>query len=191
MNHLNSLIQATIVGLLMLLFIFFVASNAYADANEGEYLGYRLGETFNIPKRAGSRGHITGAMVVDLSPKAHPHHVDSITLYVSPVSLIIGGIYGEWYFSGRPRAALFADRYLDTLADKYPKWRRRGQSLTNGDYQLWVTVEERPPIVQNWPSHDDYRVGVGLIYAPDSSARYRWMTMLDTEGINGELTASK
>ena len=108
-----------------------------------------------------------------------------MTLYVSPVSSIIGGIYGEWYFERERGAELFAERYLDTLAQKYVDWQRRGPTLTNGYYQIWVEVEEKPPVVENWPSRSDYRVGVALIYAPDSAIRHEWMAMVDVEGING------
>ena len=181
MNYLYSLIQGVIVGVLMLLFLLFALSKAYADANDGEYLGYRLGAEFEPPRKAESRQHITGARIFDQAPGTHPHHMDTITLYVSPTSSIIGSILGEWYFARQRAAAVFADRYLAQLAEKYPHWKLSGRSLSNGSYQLWVEVEQRPYIEDYWPSRHDYRVGVGLIYAPDSVRRGEWMAMIDAE----------
>lgn len=191
MRYVFSLMQGLIVGALMIAFMLFVVSNAYADASNGEYLGYRLGDRFDPPRKAESRQHITGALIFDLAPGSHPHHMDTITVYVSPTSSIIGGILGEWYFARERAAELFADRYLANLVEKYPQWSLYRGSLTYGNYQLWVEVEQRPYIVEHWPSNHDYRVGVGLIYAPESSRRSVWMTMIDREINSRNLTAKK
>ena len=133
-------------------------SVTFADANDGEYLGYRLGDKYPIPKRTAVRPHITGALIFDLNPGEHPHHVDTISLYVSPTSSIVGSIFGEWYFSNERAAESFADRYLAKLHGKYPNWMRTGRSLTYGDYQLWASVEKRPPVAEHWLSPKGYRV---------------------------------
>ena len=87
---------------------------------------------------------------------------------------------------------MFADRYLAQLEQKYPHWTRMGRSLTSGGgYQLWVNVEQKPVIVDYWPSADEYRVGIALIYAPDSLLRNQWMTMVELEVNKLELTARK
>lgn len=162
-----------------------------ADANDGEYLGYNLGEKFKVPRGAVGQYHITGAMIYVVDPKRQAHHIDSMSIYVSPKSSVIGSIFGEWYFSSSRSAEDFANQYLSALEEKYGHWKRKGRSLTNGDYQLWVDIEEKPPIVEYWPSHKKSRVAIGLIFAPDSTARGKWMALISREVNNFELAAKK
>ena len=171
--------------------LFFLSAFAYADANDGEYLGYNLGEKFTAPRGALGKDHITGAMIYVVEPRRQPHHIDSVSVYVSPKSSMIGSIFGEWYFSSARSANDFADRYLLSLEKKYSNWKRRGRSLTHGDYQLWVDVEEKPPIVDHWPSRKNSRVAIGLIFAPDSVGRSEWMALIHREVHDPELTAQR
>ncbi len=169
-------------------FIFF-NTTAFADANDGEYLGFKLGEKFAVPRGAVSMDHVTGAMIYALNPGKHPHHIDSISIFVSPNSSIVGSIFGEWYFSNPRAAKVFADRYLFTLELKYDHWTRRGRSLAHSDYQLWVDIEEKPLIVDHWPSDMNTRVAIGLIYARDSLGRNEWMALIKSEVGNLEFAA--
>jgi hypothetical protein len=156
-------------------------ASVLADANDGEYLGFTLGQRFNVPKNSIRIEHITGAIVYVVDPGQHPHHIDTMSIYVSPESSVVGSVFGEWYFDSPRRAKVFADRYMARLQEKYPHWRKRGTSLTDGEYQLWVDVEEKPPIVEYWPSHRKVRVAIGLIYAHDSLGRLDWMALIKSE----------
>lgn len=166
---------------LILLCLLFLSSVATADANNGEFLGFKLGERYAVPRGLVAKDHITGALSYVINPEHRHQHMGSMALYVSPKSSIIGSIFGEWYFSNKASAREFSDRYLQTLEDQYRNWRRRRVSLTNGDYQLWVDLEERPPIIDHWPSAKKFRVSVALIYAPDSARRKDWMAMIAQE----------
>jgi len=176
---------------LILISLIFLSASAFADANDGEYLGYNLGDKFKVPRGAVAMDHITGAMIYVVNPRRQPHHIDTVSLYVSPKSLMIGSIFGEWYFSSARSAKDFADRYLSNLEKKYSHWKRRGRSLTYGDYQLWVDVEEKPPIVDHWPSRNNSRVAIGLIFAPDSMGRSEWMALIHREVSNLELSVKQ
>jgi len=175
---------------LILIGFIILSTPAFADANDGEYLGIKLGEKLKTPRGAIGKDHVMGAKIYVVDPGRQPHHIDSVSIYVTPKSSIIGSIFGEWYFSSRRSAERFADRYLSSLEMKYGHWERRGRSLTYGDYQLWVEVEERPPIVDHWPSDKNSRVAIGLIFAPDSVGRNEWMALIDREVNNLELTTA-
>ena len=166
-------------------------TSVIADANDGEYLGHTLGDKFRVPRGAVDEYHITGAMIYAVDPRRQAHHVDSMSIYVSPKSSIIGSIFGEWYFSNARSAKSFADNYLAALEKKYPHWKLRGRSLTYGDHQLWVDIEEKPPFDDYWPSHDEHRVSIGLIFAPNSTGRNKWMSLIRSEVNNFELSARK
>ena len=168
-----------------------ITASAFADANDGEYLGYTLGDKLKVPRGADGDFHITGAMVYVVDPKRQPHHIDSMSIYVSPKSSIIGSIFGEWYFPSARAAKGFADGYLAALEKKYPHWKLRGRSLTYGDHQLWVDIEEKNPFDDYWPSRKKHRVAIGLIFAPDSLGRNDWMALIRREVNNTELTARK
>jgi len=174
---------------LILIGLMFLSTSAFADANDGEYLGIKLGEKLTTPRGAVGKDHVMGAKIYVVDPSRQPHHIDSMSIYVSPKSSVIGSIFGEWYFASRRSAERFADRYLSSLEEKYSHWKRRGRSLTYGDYQLWVEVEEKPPIVDHWPSHKNARVAIGLIFAPDSVGRSEWMALIGREVNNLEVTA--
>jgi hypothetical protein len=180
-------LAAIIVSGLLLL-----SAPAFADANDGEYLGFKLGEKFAAPRGAIARQHITGALSYSIDPEHRHQHMGSLALYVSPKSSIIGSIFGEWYFSSERSARQFADRYMLTLEEKYGHWRRRRSTLTNGDYQLWVDLEEKPPVVEHWPSAKTVRVSVALIFAPESARRKEWLAMVASEaGGAGPLSAQR
>jgi len=97
-----------IIGAILIL----CSTLAFADANHGDYLGYRLGDKYAIPKGTTGRDHIMGAQIFDLDPGSHPHHVDTISIFASPTSSIIGSVFGEWYFASNRTAKQFADRYI-------------------------------------------------------------------------------
>ncbi|MCH8867990.1 MAG: hypothetical protein IID58_14215 [Proteobacteria bacterium] len=166
---------------LILFGIFCINTAVLADANDGEYLGFKLGEKFAVPPGAVGMNHVMGAMIYTVNPGQHPHHIDSISIFVSPESSIVGSIFGEWYFSNPRAANVFANRYLSNLELKYSHWVHRGRSLTYGDYQLWVEIEEKPLIVDDWPSDKNSRVAIGLIYARDSLGRNEWMALINSE----------
>jgi len=175
--------------LLILISLISYGASALADAGAGEYLGYNLGDKFTVPRGAVGKDHITGAMIYVVAPKRQPHHIDAVSLYVSPKSSMIGSIFGEWYFSNARAAEVFADRYMSSLEKRYSNWKRRGHSLTYGDYQLWVEIEEKSPFVEHWPSREKSRVAIGLIFAPDSTGRNEWMALIQRELNNLDLTA--
>jgi hypothetical protein len=174
---------------LIVISLILCSASALADASAGNYLGYSLGEKFTVPRGAVGKDHITGAMIYVVAPRRQPHHIDAVSLYVSPKSSMIGSIFGEWYFSSARAAQVFADQYLSSLEKRYSSWKRRGRSLTYGDYQLWVEMEEKSPFVEHWPSRKNSRVAIGLIFAPDSTGRNEWMALIQREVNNLDLTA--
>ena len=169
--------------------LIFFNTSVLADANDGEYLGFKLGEKFKVPRGSAATYHITGAMNYSVDPGQHYHHVDAISVYVSPKSSIVGSIFGERYFSNPRAAKVFADRYLSTLEKKYAQWTRRGRTLTNGDYQLWVTFEEKHTVFDDWPSDKIARVAIALIFTRDSVGRKDWMSLIAGEVGNLKIAA--
>ena len=167
------------------------STQIFADANDGDYLGFTLGDRFEIPRGADGQHHITGAMIYDVDPGRQAHHMDSMSIYVSPKSATIGSIFGEWYFSNKRSATNFANQYLSSLEQKYGHWQRKGRSLTYGDYQLWVDIEEKSPYSEYWPSRKKSRVAIALIFAPESEGRYEWMAQIKWEINNHEAIPEK
>ena len=164
-------------------------TSAFADANDGEYLGFTLGERFIVPRGSVGMDHITGAMIYAIDAGLHSHHIDSINIYVSPESSIVGGIFGERYFSNPRAAEVFADRYLCSLETKYSDWVRRGRSLTFGDYQLWVDIEEKSSLDYDWSADKHHIDSISIYVSPDSPARSEWMTLIGRELGKMELAA--
>lgn len=168
--------------ILAIVLSFLLSVTAAADANNGEYLGFKLGEKFKVPRGSFAEDHIIGALIYTVDPHPRHQHIGSLSVYVSPKSSIIGSIFGGWYFSNKQSAQVFADRYSRTLEEKYDHWKHRRGSFTNGDYQLFVDLEQRSPIGDDhWPSNKKFRVSVALIFAPDSVPRKDWMETIKKE----------
>ena len=161
--------------------LLFLSTAALADANDGEYLGFKLGSEFSVPDGAIGRDHIMGARVYVVNPHQRHQHIGSLSVYVSPKSLVIGSVFGDWYFSSKRSAQQFSDRYMQTVETTYSSWKRGRNTLTNADYQMWVDLEQKPPIVDHWPSDKKFRVSVALVFAPKSSSRNSWMTLVRRE----------
>ena len=174
---------------LVLVSLIFFNISVLADANDGEYLGFKLGGKFTAPGGSVGADHITGAMIYAVNPGQHFDHIDWVSVYVSPKSSIVGSIFGEKYFSNPRAAKVFADRYLSTLEKKYAHWIRRGRSLTNGDYQLWVSFEEKRTAFDDWPSDKIARVDIALIFTRDSVGRNDWMSLIASEVGNLKIAA--
>jgi len=174
-----------------ILAVFFTlgSSPVLADAADGEYLGFRLGDKISAPRGTEVRVHITGAQIFDLDPGTHDHHVDAVSIYVSPKSSTVGSIFGEWYFANERAAERFAEGYLANLEGKYGRWKRSGRSLTYKDFQLWVELEKKPVVTERWISTNNFRVSIGLIYAPETLGRSTWMATVNLEANNPELAA--
>ena len=171
---------------LVFISLLFLSTSALADANDGEYLGFKLGSTFAAPEGAIGRDHITGALVYFLDPHQRHQHIGSLSVYVSPKSSIIGSVFGDWYFSSKRSAQQFSDRHMQTLETTYSNWKRGRNTLTNADYQMWVDLEQKPPIVDHWPSDKKFRVSVALVFAPESTARNAWVARVTRESKTGD-----
>lgn len=170
-----------IIRKLVCVSLLFLSSPAVPDANDGEYLGFRLGSKLSAPAGAIGRDHIMGALVYNVDPHQRHQHLGSLSVYVSPKSSIIGSVFADWYFTSKRSAQQFSDRYMLTLEKTYSNWTRERNSLTNGDYQMWVDLEQKPPIFDHWPSDKKFRVSVALVFAPDSTARNTWMARVTSE----------
>jgi len=166
---------------LIFISLLFLSTSVLADANDGEYMGFKLGSKFSVPEGAIGRDHMMGALVYILNPHQRHQHMGSLSIYVSPKSSIIGSVFGDWYFSSKRSAQQFSDRYMQTLETKYSGWKRRRNTLTNADYQLYVDLEQKPPIVDYWPSDKKFRVSVALVFTPESATRHAWMVLVKRE----------
>lgn len=164
---------------------------AHGDANDGEYLGFRLGDHYPVPPGVAGKPLLNGALHYAVNPEHRHQHMGSMSLYVSPGTHTIGSIFGEWYFTSKRSAEEFSRRYKRSLDERYSHWRNRRNYLTDGVYQLWVDVEQRPPFADFWRLDKPFRVSVALIYWPDSAQRAEWLARLERESGQRELVANK
>lgn len=175
-----------------LIFICFLAVSptALADANDGQFLGFKLGDRYPAPRGSVPGQHITGALIYVVDPESRHQHIGSLSIYVSPKDAIIGSIFGEWYFSSKRAAEQFSDQYFGSLETRYGDWVRRRNTLSNGDYQIWVDLEQKSPFAGYWPSDGKFRISVALTFAPESALRQQWMAAISSE-VNGEKLSAR
>jgi hypothetical protein len=53
-----------------------VNTSVVADANDGDYLGFTLGQSYSVPRGAVAKDHIIGALVYAVDPQRRQQHLD-------------------------------------------------------------------------------------------------------------------
>ncbi len=56
-------------------FLIFLSMHAFADGDDGEYLGFKLGDRFSVPRGVVGKDYIMGALTFNVDPGRHPHHI--------------------------------------------------------------------------------------------------------------------
>ena len=60
---------------LIFISLLILSTSALADANDGEYLGFKLGSKFSAPEGAIGRDHFMGALVYVVDPHQRHQHM--------------------------------------------------------------------------------------------------------------------
>ena len=60
---------------LIYLGLLFFSAGATGDANDGEYLGFKLGDRYAVPRGSVGKSHITGALSYAIDPEHRHQHM--------------------------------------------------------------------------------------------------------------------
>lgn len=100
------------------LFLIFVATAAYGDANEGVLFGYKLGDQYAATEK--TRRLLAGTIVADATHL--PADLDNLLLVVTPKTYTIMSIRGVARFDNIEHATEMKGRYRKSLLAEYSDW---------------------------------------------------------------------
>ena len=103
-----------------------VSSQVWADANDGDLFGFRLGDRYT-EKDTKSQDDGRVVLVATKNP-VKPDAIDTVYVLVTPISRSIGKIVGESWFESGEDAIVAYERYRTILRQKYPDWESEERS---------------------------------------------------------------
>ena len=156
---------------------FLFGLDTQADASDGEFLGYRLGDTYPMTESTIVETFLLGPnYVIEAEHPVKPEAFDTVKVAASVATHHIGGICGSASFAQEAGATSFYRKYMALLRAKYPNWTYDPDlaKLTLGEYQIRGFVVKHNGDAKPW------YVQIGLHYSADSRAFENW-TLLRQE----------
>lgn len=118
----------------------------FADANDGEFLGFAIGDRLKIDRESDIQNSwvsegLPSSTKISVLTNTKPAEMDKVVLGITPITHTIIEIQGRVPASSPNEARTIQLRYFDILMDRYPKW--KGTS-TCGDKDVeLVGIEDR------------------------------------------------
>lgn len=162
---------------------------AGADANDGEFMGYRLNQRYPVTATTEKGRSAGGNTQVVAENPVMPADIESVRINCTVSTCTIGFIEAITHFETEQAARDFATKYYQLLRAKYPDWIvQTGQMGFNDDLRPVALSIDKPPhrlrlrLYDLPPGSDSkFRIGIGLSYLPDSREQVSWTDMALSE----------
>ncbi len=161
-----------------------------ADANDGEFMGYRLNDRYLISEATRSGPSLSGNLVVIAENPLMPADMGMVRVTTTLETHTIGFIEASQDFSDESAARDFARKYYNLLHAKYPEWRIETGKIQLNEKTLMPTALN----MDRWPytiriklteteAQDGrpFRVSLTLRYLFDSPERTAWNKLARAE----------
>lgn len=159
------------------------APPAVADANSGEFMGYRLNQRYSMTERTQTGQSLSGNRIIIAESPVMPADMGEVRLTATVDTHTIGFIEASQSFATDAKAREFAKKYYTLLHAKYPAWRIDAGRIQLSETTLMPTALN----MDKWPytlrmkiaeteSPDGlpFRVSITLRYLFDSTERKVW-----------------
>ena len=161
-----------------------------ADANDGEFMGYRLNERYAMTENTQSGPSLSGNLVLIAENPVMPADMGQVRLTTTLESRTIGFIEAAQNFADEAAAREFARKYYNLLHAKYPAWH-----IDTGRIQLNETTLMPTALnMDRWPytirmklnetdtqNGKPFRVSLTLRYLFDTPERKAWNELARAE----------
>ncbi len=164
--------------------------NSAADANDGEFMGYRLSDRYPLTANTRSGPSLSGNLLLLAENPVSPADIGEVRLTTTVASYTIGFIEASQTFATETEAREFAKKYYNLLHAKYPDWRIDAGRIEISEATLMPTALN----MDKWPytirmklaesEADDgrpFRVSLTLRYLFDSPEREAWKRLARAE----------
>ena len=167
-NRLVLLLLLTMPGLLM------------ADANDGEFMGYRLGSNYVRTANTQSTTTTRGNLMIVAEQPVKPVDVEDVSVIATVETLTIGYIEASVWRATQAEAKEVAKYYIPLLRAKYPEW-IFGDERLNDDFRIDEVSLVKPPYnlrlqLKRDPSNDlaPWRFSMTLTWDPAAEQADNW-----------------
>lgn len=175
-----------------------LADPATADANDGEFMGYKLNQQYPMTARTQSGPSFSGNLVLVAENAVTPADIGEVRLTTTVESHTIGFIEASQSFSTDAEARAFAKKYYELLHAKYPDWRIDAGRIELNEKTLMPTalnMDKWPYTIRMKTEQTDatdwrpFRVSLTLRYLFDSPERQAWNQLaIDEQGQRQDLS---
>jgi len=174
---------------LMLLFV--MPGVVYADAGDGDFMGYRLGSEYKRGPDTLLELTTTGNFRITAEQPVKPADVAQVTLLTTRETLTIGYISAEQWFASEAEARDFGRRYFELLRAKYPDWPHGWEVMDAQMNIVEVNFNQAPHNLRLRLTQDNragesmWRFSMTLGWLPESAEEQAWRTKSVNEQIAG------
>lgn len=124
--------------------VFLLPLIALADANNGEFMGYSLGQDYNASSATQEFVNTTGNLLITAEAPVKPDDIADVALVATPETRTIGYIDAASWFETEEEARAFGHRYAKLLRAKYPAWRFGREVMDSYMRVVEVSFENAP-----------------------------------------------
>jgi len=168
-----------------------LSHTALADAGNGEFMGYTLGNDYQAGAATERRMTANGNAVIKAENPVKPANIAKVSVVTTPESLTIGFIDASQWFATEQEARDFGRKYYEILRAKYYDW-EMGQERLNNNLQVTELSLVKPPYnlrLQLAEDEDEtnetgqWRFSMTLSWLSDSKEYRAWNNMARTQRV--------
>ena len=159
--------------------LFALPSVVFADAGDGQFMGYELGTEY--PAASQEAGlTTTGNLLITAENPTKPADIDQVSLVATPESRTIGYIIAASWFVSEREARDFGIRYVELLRAIYPAW-DFGQEKMDENFDIAeVNLNQAPHNIKLSLARDErdgrsmWRISMALGWDKESQEWEAW-----------------
>jgi hypothetical protein len=105
-----------------LILLLAIPGGVVADAGNGDFMGYQLGDQYQPGPDTRQQTSTTGNLLISAEQPIKPGDIAQVTLLATAETLTIGYIGASQWFATEGEARAMGRRYFELLQAKYPDW---------------------------------------------------------------------
>jgi hypothetical protein len=158
---------------------FALPAAVFADAGDGQFMGYELGTEY--PASSQEAGlTTTGNLLITAESPTKPADIDQVSLIATPESRTIGYIIAASWFASERDARDFGTRYVELLRAIYPAWNFGQEKMDENFDIVEVNLTQTPHNIKLSLARDErdgrsmWRISMALGWDRESPEWEAW-----------------
>ena len=171
---------------LLLCCLFTLPAVVFADAGEGQFMGYELGTDYPASPQEAELT-TTGNLLITAEDPTKPADIIQVSLIATPASRTIGYIIAASWFATEAEARSFGKRYVELLRAKYPAWDFGQEKMDENFDIVEVNLNQAPHNIRLSVARDEHggrsmwRISLGLGWDRESQEWDAWQKQAAAE----------